>query len=344
MKKTQAGKFMEHINYEVENLDYSKNYNCDLLILAAGFEERGIKFIKEFKFLNCLKEIIVLKYSTHELDNKKNLDIISSISEQLLGKPHMICEISTSDVKQNSKNLEFDIKSINSEIKDILIDISSMTHFLIFQTINSVQSLLPASSIRIVYTEANEYFPGPEEEIKFLDQIRKGSIAEDILSHSLRDVFILKEFVGNFKTNLPICLLMLIGYEVYRTEGIIEQYAPSRIVFFYGKSPVDKFSKRAEFSKNLHNLKGITQLVPAREEEISTLYIEEMLNKLDYFYDLYAHNYNICIAPQCSKMQAIASYLFCKKHKDVQAVFTQPVSFNVKNYSKGSRITYEYLI
>lgn len=329
---------------QVDSLDYSKKYDCDLLILAAGFEERCIKFIEDYKFLDKLKKIIILKYSTHESDNKKNLDFLITISEKLGERP-IICEISPSDVKDNAKNLENHLNNIiKFETKNIIIDISSMTHFLIFQTLNSVQKVLPASSIRIIYTEANEYFPKPKEEEKFLEQIRRGLIAEDLLSHNLRDVFILKEFVGNFKPNLPICLLMLVGYEVYRTEGIIEQYAPSRVVFFYGESPVIDFSKRADFSKNLHNLKGITKLVPSREEKISTLYVDKILNVLDSFYNLYIHNYNICIAPQCSKMQTVASYLFCQKHKDVQVVFTQPVAFNVKNYSIGYRTTYQYLI
>lgn len=330
---------------QVDILDYSQKYNCDLLILAAGFEKRGVKFIKDYIYLNNTKKIIVLKYTSHESDNQENLDLIISISEKLLGEKPLVCEISTSDVKNNTKNLESHLIKITSlGIKDILIDVSSMTHFLIFQTLDSVQKVLPSSLIRVVYTEANEYFPKEEEEEKFLDQIRRGLIAEDLLSHNLRDVFILKEFIGNFKPNLPICLLMLVGYEVYRTEGIIEQYAPSRVIFFYGESPVPDFSKRANFSKNLHELKGIIKLVPSREETISTLYIDEVLNKLEEFYNLYVHNYNVCIAPQCSKMQTVASYLFCKKHKDVQTVFTQPVAFNVKDYSKGSRTTYYYLI
>lgn len=323
--------------------NFSTKYDCDLLILAAGFEERCLTFIKKYKYSKDIKNVILLKYSTHESDNKKNLNYITSHFEKNLHRKPLICDISTFEVKNNPKNLNDNFKKFNEYgIKNIIIDITSMTHFLFFQILRSVENKYPFSSVRIVYTEASEYFPNPNEETRILEKMQNGLIAEDILSRGLRDVFILKDFIGNFKPNLPICLLMLVGYEVYRTEGIIEQYAPNKAVFFYGKSSVEKFSKRADFSRNIHKLKGVDKLVPTREDEISTLHVDEILKKLNDFYDLFVHKNNICVVPQCSKMQTVASYMFCKAHKDVQAVFTQPVNFQVDKYSKGSRLTYEY--
>jgi len=77
---------------------------------------------------------------------------------------------------------------------------------------------------------------------------------------------------------------------------------------------------------------------------VSTLRVTEVLDTLEKEFRTIRDQYDVAIASQCSKMQAVATYLFWRRHPEVQLVFTSPVSFNPKRYSRGVGRTFVYEI
>ena len=81
-----------------------------------------------------------------------------------------------------------------------------------------------------------------------------------------------------------------------------------------------------------------------REAEVSTFAVTDIVEQLEDAFRILYSDYDIAIAPQCSKMQGLAAYLFWRRHPEVQLLFTIPVRFNPDHYSQGARNTYVYEI
>ena len=131
------------------------------------------------------------------------------------------------------------------------------------------------------------------------------------------------------------------GYEPNRVQGLIDDYAPHAIVVFYGKSPHRKLYGRQDLSIALH--KDLFDGWRYKEiSNLSTLEVEEILNTLETEYQKLRSKYDVAIASQCSKMQTVTSYIFWKKHPEIQLVFTTAVRIEPKRYSRGEGRTFQF--
>ena len=197
--------------------------------------------------------------------------------------------------------------------------------------------------VDVVYTEAKSYFP-LRKDAKALQnawQEKDYEEAEKFLqSAALMAVHILPDFAGNFRPGHPSCLIVFAGYEPNRLEGLVDGYAPSALVVLYGKSPRPEHEWRTQLSKELH--KKMFSNWPMRSDSCSTLNPLEAMSKLEEVFSVVGHEYDIAIAPHCSKMQGIASYVFWRRHPETQLIFTSPVRFKPSQYSKGERDVYIY--
>ncbi|MBM4036107.1 MAG: hypothetical protein FJ291_30610 [Planctomycetes bacterium] len=158
-----------------------------------------------------------------------------------------------------------------------------------------------------------------------------------------RETLVLKEFKGRFREDLPTALIFILGYEPSRAIGLLEAYRPSLVIPCYSEPPAARLKWRMKFSIDLHERFHVFDQFPrAREPQIiKTFSLHEILDKLEEIYEsdlngrvLY-ETHNVAISPQCSKMQAIATYLFCQSHPDVQVVFCLPGRYNPLRYSEG---------
>jgi hypothetical protein len=166
--------------------------------------------------------------------------------------------------------------------------------------------------------------------------------AEYLQSAGLKEVQILPEFAGNFRPGSQTCLIIFVGYEPNRIKGLIDIYAPSAMLVLYGRSPHHGFSWRTRLSHELHEDLFSQWLV--RRAEVSTLEVDQILKALEEEFSTIREHYDVAIAPQCGKMQALAAYLFWRRHPEVQMLFTSPVRFNPSNYSEGTGRTFVYEI
>jgi hypothetical protein len=315
-----------------------------LFICAGGFEARALSFIRgltrpQFRFAASL----VLCYENQFPENQKNLSYILDRLRYLHGATPEVVGVNSKKPNQTLRALRETVLTASAKLRyqAVVIDISGMSQMLALCSIHACFSAgLP---VTIVYTEARSYFPTKPEGEKLIRAWNDQNFevaARYLQSQGLKSIHILSEFAGSFRPTKPTCLMVFLGYEPNRIEGLIDRYAPDRLVALYGRSPHERFRWRTTLSKRLHE--PLLENVPVRKREVSTLEVDEIVSALEAEFDVLHEFYEIAIAPQCSKMQAVATYLFWLQHPEVQLVFTSPVRFNPEHYSRGSSKTFVY--
>ena len=337
---------MSNNNDILKEFNFSDSISSSLLICSGGFEDRTIAFLKRLNKSKCLFEIsILLCYESQIENNEKNCLFLKNRILKIIGeKPEIISvhadEPNHSFMKIKEKIDELALKLNN---KTAFIDISGMTHLWATTTIHACLSC--GFETTIIYTEAKWYFPLKRDENKLLQawNEKESVIYEKYLqSAALKAIHILPEFGGNFRPGHKTCLIVFVGHEPNRIEGLVDDYAPARLIVLYGKSPHIEFNWRTKLSKELH--KDLFSKWHVREIEISTLKLDETLATLEAEFQIIRENYDVAISPMGSKMQALAVYLFWRRHPEIQLVFTTPIKFNPDCYSRKSRKTFIYKI
>lgn len=319
------------------------NEKASLYLCAAGFEDRALGIVRQLKKERFAYSLI-LEYTTQKEDNKANLAILKKLLNDFSDKIPLTSPADLDNPLATQQNLAEKLKTIdNKKITHVFVDISGMANVLILQTLSEVHRLFWDKKLYLLYTEAEQYYPNKEKEQDIYNIIQEENIEKfgTIFSSSgAKEIFILPDFKGRFKDSLPICLIFFVGYEPIRSKGLIEQYCPNLVVVCYGEPPHEKFKWRASFSKKIHEERVFSNYphidsIKINNEDISTFDIFDILTKLEKIYAIFYKEYNICITPQCSKLQAVATYLFTLTHPDIQVLFCLPGYFDPIKYSKG---------
>lgn len=134
----------------VENLEC----NADVLVLAAGFEERVRAFPE---LLNAspgsrFKVILVGRYQTNPEDNDLRFNQVEPLLRQMSSDIRYVDADVPEDVLRSVLRIS---ESINPS--SILFDISGASSSFIFSVLGSLSQVLPDVSARIVYAEAARY-------------------------------------------------------------------------------------------------------------------------------------------------------------------------------------------
>ncbi|MDP3048161.1 MAG: hypothetical protein Q8N12_01875 [Thermodesulfovibrionales bacterium] len=331
---------------KIKEFNFSLNTQYGLFVCAGGFEERSITFVSKVKKTQFETQAsLLVQYLSQQNDNAPNFKILKDKLTNLIGKEPEMVSVHSDRPIQSFEEIKNKIGKIVGDLKKntALIDISGMTHLWAIATIHACLSC--GMHTYVTFTEAMWYYPLKSDYHKLIRAWRHQDYdisSEYLQSKALKSIHIAPEFGGNFRPGRQTCLMIFAGYEPNRIQGLVDQYAPGRLIVFYGKSPHKELHWRTNLSKELH--KNLFSNWYLRETEISTLQVDEILVKLEEEFQIIKEQFDVAIAPQCSKMQALASYLFWRRHPEVQLIFTTPVSFNPKRYSRGARRTFIYEI
>jgi len=329
-------------NYEPQELTYSLNVcEADLIILAAGFEDRAIHFISEAKFKESAFCILVGFNNGVPLNNdiwNRYLDIVSNKFQ-----PARIIHVKIKEKypQRYEKDIEKSLAILPREINNIWIDISGFPTYGICSTLVACRSFYSNLKQTIIYTEAKEYHPSHEE---FLDLQEKHPDGIEFLPKSMAlemsEVLILESFSGHRSKEGVSCLAIFCGYEVHRSAGVIDSINPSKLLMLYGNPGNSELAWRLNLSQELHKKFEVNRM--SAIEVVSTLSPYESLNRLEEYYQYLFEDYDFTIAPVCSKMQVVGTYLFWEKHKEVQLVFPLPIGYSIDLQPKGVRRTFKF--
>jgi hypothetical protein len=312
---------------------------CELLILAAGFEERAFQFISKSTFSENAFCILVI----FENNSTKNQEICYKFRERVKTcfDDSRIIEIKISPDKPQKyeSDLELSIPKLPYDNGDAWVDISGLPTYAICTTLNVLRSYFKNRPQVIIYTAAKCYFP-TFEEYEMMSKKSSGHIEflPKTMAMEMADVSMFETFSGHRSKEGVSCLAILAGYDSLRSAGVIERLNPSMLLLLYGKPASPDLSWRLNLSKELHKKFESTRRTAT--EEVSTLDLNETILYLERYYENLFEDYDFTISPICSKMQVVGVFLFWERYKEVQLVFPLPVGYDFDRRPRGTGTTY----
>lgn len=313
---------------QVVKYDYkTKEPLKGLLVLSAGFEERAFHFISRVSLDPNLK-VILVKFEndidTNEAVFNKYFHLVST---KLQKENIVVVSLRQKSPRTLLTDIEHALQNLPRDITEISLDISGMPSHAICASLYAIREFKPSYAVDVIYTSAESYHPNKKEfEILKKKQSAGVEYLPSSLAREMSENLIFNQFSGQRTNEGQSCLALFAGYEVHRSAGVIENVNPSMLLLIYGKPAGDNLQWRLELSKQLH--KKFENSRKSAVEEVSTLQINESLNCLRTYYDYIYDDYDLTIAPVCSKMNSVAAYLFWEMYKEVQLIFPLPIGYS----------------
>lgn len=300
----------------------------DLYICALGFEERCPTATRRLGQIGYkAKHAIFLTYDTNPEDNKLNEESLKELLNSISLSVPQVSEYRLSEPNISLRNFMSTLRGMASLIESVTVDISSFSSGAILQILDALLRHPSIKSIRILYTEAAEYFPKKEDDI-----------VKDHLSVGVKDVFSLPNFGGLHSAGYSQVLITFLGFSAIRAKGVYNWYQPTRKIGIIGKPPREDRGWRVDLTRRIHERHYHTndQLIV-----LSTFDYAQVLQRLEELYLELSAEHNIGVSPLGSKMQTLGLLFFLLNHSDVQIIISVPEKFDAKRYSESSGPTWE---
>ena len=314
----------------------------DLLVVAAGFEERARAILNADLWPNP-KQVLAIEYPTNLEDNRETFDAIyekSCFLESIRYERRLFLE----DCRQYFNRYS------GFSGKHLVVDLSGMSSYVFFCLMETLVQCCAEAKVSIFYAEALEYFPtkGDLEGLQNAlgsadDLLQQAEIFEkrNFQSRGIDAVYESELFPGRNVGDLPTRLVVIPNFSRDRTETMItracELYNAHRdnVVWLIGQPPDE--------AKNGWRVEGLSRLYFANNlgVPVSTLNYKEMAWKLSDLWEEFESKYHMVILTLGSKMQHLGTFLFLQAHKDVGLVLSEPGGFVADRFSKGVGSTWK---
>lgn len=255
------------------------NINVDLFLCAENHEKRSFTFYNNLILKNKISKSIVLCYK----------ECVSDSKEASLNKIKINDHVEIFDI------LDKELSDITNTSTTIVVDYSCMTKSWYYSVILYLKNKkIPKDNITVyfVYTPA-----------KFNDPKLPKSNTEIL---PLPGKYVVP-------TDKPKALIVCLGYEQNKAEGIIEHLDPKISYLFYTKPASDKKFVNALELNNKSLLEERGKFIITFPHN-NLLYLERELTKL---YNLLKNEYSIIIAPLGPKPFTFISMLLSIKYDDI---------------------------
>jgi len=273
---------------------------------------------------------VVLEYDVHQEDNKINLKEVNELLSKITSRQLKYLKYLTSGIRDSFRESCSLFEEINhvTPIRQVSIDISSFSTSALIQVLDYFLFKSDFKQIRIIYTEAIEYYP----------KMAPQASDEEYLSAGVKKVLTLPNFSGIYTPGYSPLLIILLGFEPIRARGILNLFQPSKKIGIIGIPSRPDLGWRRDLAKEMYrNFFGDQdRMVECPEFDYRKAY-----DALEELYDEFIQTNNITIAPLGSKMQTLAVLLFLEKHPDVQLLVSIPIRYDPRRYSEGIGQSYQ---
>lgn len=313
--------------------------DCDVLIAGAGFEDRATKLLFRGKFSgNAICILVVFDRSIEvniDLEQRYMKEAHRKFSKDRL----LTVELPLHDPRLFDASLGAVLASIPRSHRKFMVDISGLPSHAICTVLRLVRQFRSLEEQSVMYTAAIQYTPSRTEYNRLKNEQPEGiSHLKRAMALEMSQNFIPDSFAGHRTNDGKTALAVFAGYEVHRSAGVIENINPSVLLLLYGRPGDSELGWRLDLSEQLHA--GFVRVRRCATERVSTLDVCESLKVLEAYYDRLFDDYDLTITPVCSKMHAVAAYLFWERYKEIQLAFPLPVGYDPKNRPVGIGHTY----
>lgn len=304
--------------------------SIDFLIACVSFEDRCTTLCKYLKEKGRVKGVFLYMNTDVSVFNNpdEKLQCDSAIKSNLMHIQNHLDSISAHYRLLESKHRVLSekmvaIRTLMSELNSAIttsretetigVDATCFTRLDLLILLDYLYDYFPDKTIRIIYTRPSDH-------------------AKDWLTRGYSGIESILGYAGSYDYLKKTLLVILSGFEEERPRNFIDEYEADDILFgTSGKKPTKEvFGERAlrVQSKflNADNIKPFN---------FSADSIHKCFEDLETTLSPYLSDYNIVIAPLCTKLSVIASFLIAKKYPQIQLAYCYPKEYNWKEYSIG---------
>ncbi|SEH29921.1 MULTISPECIES: hypothetical protein [Chryseobacterium] len=276
------------------DIDNINGISIDLLILAGNHEKRMLTLFDKVKDKNEIKKTIMFRFKDDfkPISNNFELQTIKDCNQIY----YLLDNIFTNHNKENFT---------------LLVDYSCMTKSWYYSIILYLSKKnLKQKNIRVLFSYTPSKYSEP------LTPKPNSDIAP------LPGKYVIP-------TDKPKALIVCLGYEQNKAEGIIEHLDPKFCHIFYTKPSLDSmFSKKIE-----ENNKTI---ISERKNQITTYAFGDLLNlerSLNGLYQTLKKDYSIIIAPLGPKPFALVSMIMAAKYPEID-IWRVGSGYDINEYDR----------
>lgn len=305
----------------------------DCLLVCGGFEDRAVEVLERVcegreKQLN----VGLVSYLPHNEENRS--DEMRAMAQDVNAT---VTEI-TYDRREPGEGGRR-IRTFIADFDRVLVDVSGMSRLLIVQVlVGAVRTL--GRTVRVLYSEADEYLPGRDE----FDRRRAGQQESSIggyLSSGIFEIAATEELSSVAMMGSPVRLVAFPSFDPAQLLHVVQEVQPTYTDAIHGAPPRRENAWRTEGVAWLNRL-VLGDLAGIKEHEVSTMDYRETLRLLGAIYGERSMFDRIVVAPTGSKMQAVAVGIFRAALDDVQIVYPIPQEFvPAADYTRRVRNIYE---
>ena len=293
----------------------------DLLICVSSFEDRCTSFALSLN-PSLVKDVVLFHYEENKgkAVNKHDKDFQDHFSSNkvVIESFPVDSPIKTYDILGNI------LMKYAYVDKKIVIDITTLTKENLCILVKLISLYFGNEKIEFVYTPSQKYANTGEPK----------DYSQVWLSKGIRNIRSILGFSGEFSTLKPILLIILVGFEYERAQGIIDSYEVANLVLGVATKDQSVENEFAEINQeHLKILKNNNTTKETSEFSFSCINIDYTIDSLKKIYEKYEKDYNIVIAPMNNKISTLATGLFAINYPQVQLIYATAKMYNQKDYS-----------
>ncbi len=201
----------------------------------------------------------------------------------------------------------------------ISLDCTAFTRESLLVFVSLLQTLWPGTNIRLFYASADDH----------------GSW----LSRGFRCIRNVSGLGGLPRANRQTTLVVLSGFEPFRTQKLIEEHEPVRVLLGVG----DPATSKQFLDRNMVEQQLLLARQDVRDFRFPVGGVYEALECLRKVVHDYAET-NLVFAPMSTKFSTIATYLLAEEFPDAQISYCVPGEYNIDGYSIGVGNFYQDLL
>jgi hypothetical protein len=205
----------------------------------------------------------------------------------------------------------------DSPVQHITIDVTTFNREALLCAIAIIRENYPLAVVRTLYVSPDKH--------------------GDWLSRGYRLVRSIVGFPGVQQPALPTALVVLSGFEPDRTQKIVEEYEPSKLLLGIGDPPTEP----SFLTRNLHDQSLMLARQDVEQFKFPANDMLACLSKLQSIVSELKDQYNIVLAPMSTKLSTLGAYLVAECNRDIQIAYCVPGEYNIDDYSSGTGRRYE---
>ncbi|MDR1914409.1 MAG: hypothetical protein LBQ68_08030 [Clostridiales bacterium] len=306
-------------------------------IVAEGFEQRSLGFVSVCQDI-AFNTIIVCRYLPQR--PTKYDDLLHLLSEKNPCTKIEPLEFNRDDPFEFEVNLQTKLTAL-SEYKEIVVDISVMSKYMIMQIFCSLVSF--PGSVRIIYTEPMSYAPRENEFEQYNTLQSDATLSPSMLpSSGVHNVVRTPLLTSIVMQKSPVLLVSFLSFNEQLIGALLAECNPMNLYLINGVSPHAEFAWREDATQKIHEpvLKmypndNPTDTLGALRQKVSILDYRETFNLLATIYKDHCVDKRIVLAPTGTKMQALGCALIKLCCSDIHVEYPIPESYYVEGYSSS---------